>query len=128
MDCRVFGMRLPHGEQAVVDLVKLRDYCLNSTHPRGRHKARVFAAVLGLTAADADHVRTALLQAALTEDAISTEQDEFGQRYVIDFWMQGSQGAALVRSAWICAHRRVVSTSDELLCALREEACNERVA
>jgi hypothetical protein len=41
------GMKLPNGDQAVVDIAKLRDYCLNKDHLRGRHKARVFAAVLG---------------------------------------------------------------------------------
>jgi hypothetical protein len=46
-------MRLPNGDQAIVEIVKLRDYCLSPTHPRGRHKARVFAAVLGLTDKDA---------------------------------------------------------------------------
>lgn len=94
-------MRLPHGEQAIVEMVKLQKYCLSLSHPRGRHKARVFAAVLGLTADDAELLRDALLQAARTEEAIPTDQDEFGQRYVIDFQMQGSQGTAIVRSAWI---------------------------
>ncbi len=82
-------------------MVKLQEYCLSLSHPRGRHKARVFAAVLGLTADDAGLLRDALLQAARTEEAIPTDQDEFGQRYVIDFQMQGPQGTAIVRSAWI---------------------------
>ncbi len=43
-------MKLPNSDRAVVDIAKLRDYCLNPAHPRGRHKARVFAAALGLTA------------------------------------------------------------------------------
>ena len=34
---------LPKGERAIVDLRKLRDYCLNLDGARGRHKARVFA-------------------------------------------------------------------------------------
>jgi hypothetical protein len=38
-------VKLPHAELAVVDIAKLRDYCLNADHLRGRHKARVFAAV-----------------------------------------------------------------------------------
>jgi len=40
-------MKLPNPERAIVDLKKLRDYCLSSEHPRGRHKARMFAAILG---------------------------------------------------------------------------------
>ena len=94
-------MRLPNGEQAIVDSIKLRDYCLSPTHTRGRHKARVFAAVLGLTNEDAEQLQDALFQAALTEDATPSKQDAFGERYVIDFLMQGPRGAAIVRSAWI---------------------------
>jgi hypothetical protein len=94
-------MKLPHADRAVVDLVKLRDYCLSPVHARGRHKARVFAAVLGLTAADAEMLRAALLAAALAEEAIPGEQDAYGQRYVIDFLMRGPRGQAIVRSSWI---------------------------
>ena len=28
-----FEMKLPHAEQAIVDIAKLRDYCLNPLHP-----------------------------------------------------------------------------------------------
>ena len=34
-------MKLPYGAHAVVDIAKLRDYCLSAEHPRGRHKARL---------------------------------------------------------------------------------------
>ena len=94
-------MRLPNADEAIVEIAKLRDYCLSPTHPRGRHKARMFAAALGLTADDAEVLRAALLQAVLTVDATVAEQDAFGQRYVIDFRMQGPRGEAMVRSAWI---------------------------
>nr|WP_083778704.1 DUF6883 domain-containing protein [Oscillochloris trichoides] len=94
-------MRLPNADQAIVDMVKLRDYCLNPTHPRGRHKARVFAAALGLTADNAVILHNALLEAARTCDAVALERDAFGQRYVVDFRMQGSQGEVTVRSSWI---------------------------
>ena len=94
-------MKLPNGDRAVVDIVKLTDYFLSVTHPRGRHKARVFAASLGLTADQADLLRDALLEAARVEDATATDADEFGQRYVIDFTLQGPSGQARVRSTWI---------------------------
>jgi hypothetical protein len=94
-------MRLPNGKNAVVDIAKLRDYCLNEQHPRGRHKARVFATTLGLTAADADLLRQALLRAAVEGDAMAGERDDYGQRYVLDFELTGPRGKATVRSSWI---------------------------
>jgi hypothetical protein len=87
----------------VVDIVKLRDYCLSDTHPRGRHKARVFRSRLGLTATDADLLRQTLLNAAhdRQNDFQPSDADEFGQRYVLDFTMTTSVGTATIRSAWI---------------------------
>src|SRR3712207_723711 len=94
-------MRMPNADRAVVDIVKLRDYCLDPAHPRGRHKARVFAAVLGIEAGDAEIVRRALLEAARSVDATPAEDDRYGQRYVVDFLMSGPAGQAAIRSAWI---------------------------
>jgi hypothetical protein len=94
-------MKLPNADRAFVDMLKLTDYCLSATHPRGRHKARVFAGTLGISADQADLLRDGLLQSARTEEATPTDQDEFGQRYVVDFDMNGPAGKARVRSAWI---------------------------
>ena len=97
-------MRLPGGECAVVDIAKLRDYCLNDQHPRGRHKARVFASALGFTVADADILRQPLLGAAREGQAVETDRDDYGQRYVIDLGVNGPRGRASVRSCWIILH------------------------
>lgn len=94
-------MKLPNAERAFVDVAKLRDYCLSSSHPRGRHKARVFLAALGLTAMHAEELRVALLAAARTEDATPGERDLYGERYMLDFLMNGPAGQAHLRSAWI---------------------------
>ncbi len=94
-------MTLPNAERAVVDIEKLRGYCLNMRHPRGRHKARVFTATLGLAASDAEYLRKALLQAAVTEDAEMTETDEYGQRYQLDFTLAKGGRTARIRSSWI---------------------------
>ena len=94
-------MKLPNAEQAVVDIEKLRDYCLNPEHRRGCHKARVFKASLGITQAHAEELRIALLAAALNHEATPEEHDEYGRRYVVDFMATGPTGQAMVRSSWI---------------------------
>jgi hypothetical protein len=94
-------MRLPNAVNAVVDIAKLRDYCLSPDHPRGKHKARVFAAALGLTADHAEDLQSALLQAANAEEAVETNRDEFGQRYVIEFIMEGPAGSGRILASWI---------------------------
>ena len=94
-------MKLPNGEQAIVDIAKLRDYCLNPAHARGRHKARVFAATLGLSAADAGFLRDELLRAARDGDATLGEVDQFRDRYAIDIELARRERRGVVRSAWI---------------------------
>lgn len=97
-------MRLPNPEIAVVDLRKLRDYCLNPEHPRGKYKAQVFSVALGLGADDAEELRETLLSAARSEEAVTGEEDEFGKRYVLDFEMRTAVGTATIRSGWIVRH------------------------
>ncbi len=83
-------MKLPNAKNAVVEIAKVRDYCLNMGHPEGRYKARVFQAVLGMGRTDADTLQAALLAAARDHDAVAAEADEFGDRYVVDFPLRQS--------------------------------------
>ena len=94
-------MKLPNADRAVIEIEKLRDYCLSSTHPRGRHKARVFITALGIAADDAQELKQAILFAITTEEATPTERDEYGQRFVVDFSMRRQGKEAAVRSSWI---------------------------
>lgn len=77
------------GESAIVDRDKLTGYCLNQEHPRGKHKARVFATALGFTSDNADELRSALLTAAATLDAQPALSDRYGDRYVLEFEISG---------------------------------------
>lgn len=97
-------MLLPNGERAIVDIRKLRDYCLNPDNPRGGNKARVFQTALGMTAENARELREILLKVARTGEATLGELDMYGQRYIIDFEMETEIGKATVRSGWIVLH------------------------
>ena len=97
-------MKVPEAEHAVVDIHKLRDYCLNLTHARGKHKARLFVAMLGITADDAQKLRSVLLEAVRTHDAQLGRRDVYGQRYHVDFELDWHGRRAIVRTAWIIEH------------------------
>ncbi len=97
-------MLLPNADHAVIDIRKLRDYCLNPQHDDGKHKARLFAAVLGITANEADELRTILLQVVTTHEAQLGRRDSYGQRYTIDFPLIWHGKQAMVRSGWIIEH------------------------
>ena len=99
---------LPNGINAIVDPRKLSDYVLDPNHRTGRHKARVFASALGLTAADAGDLANALAQAAATENAEFSRNDIYGAHYTVEFTMTFKGRAARIKSLWIIrAHEDV---------------------
>jgi hypothetical protein len=91
-------MKLPGGEQAIIDPHKISEYCLSPDHEDGQHKARLFASILGLTINHTDQLLAARRDAANTGDAAIGRRDQYGQRYVIDFEFTGPSGTATIRS------------------------------
>lgn len=97
-------MLIPNAENAVVDIRKLRDYCLNPEHDDGKHKARLFASMLGMTSGNAEELRQILLEVVKTQSAQLGRRDEFGQRYTLDFTVEWQNRSATLRSGWIIEH------------------------
>jgi Domain of unknown function (DUF6883) len=94
-------MKLPNAERAFVDIAKLRDYSLNAEHKEGTHKARVFAAALGLGPGNAEWLRAKLLNIARSEDCRLGRKTDYGQRYLIDSELSHERKSAQIRSVWI---------------------------
>jgi hypothetical protein len=94
-------MLIPNAEKAVVDIRKLRGYCLNPEHDEGKHKARLFLSILGMTADNAEELRRILLEVVQSHEAQLGRQDEFGQRHTIDFKIEWQNRSATLRSGWI---------------------------
>lgn len=97
-------MLIPNAEKAVVDIRKLRGYCLNPEHEDGKHKARLFLSVLGMTADNAEELRQILLGIVQSHEARLGRRDEFGQRYTLDFTIEWQNRSATLRSGWIIEH------------------------
>ncbi len=76
-------MRLPHADRAIIDIAKLRDYSLNPLHPEGKHKARVFAATMGLSVADAEKLQAMILTTISSAEATEGVADEHGERWTL---------------------------------------------
>jgi hypothetical protein len=94
-------MKLPHGDEAIIDQRKLTDYCLSPDHDDGKHKAQLFRDLLGLTREHAGMLLDALKEAAVSGEAILGHADRYGQRYIVDFELVGPRGRITIRSAWI---------------------------
>lgn len=94
-------MLIPNAENAVVDIRKLRDYCLNPDHDEGKHKARLFSSILGMTAENGEELREILLEVVKTHEVKLGRRDDFGQRYTLDFSLEWQNRSATIRSGWI---------------------------
>jgi hypothetical protein len=112
-------VKLPNGAQAFVDLEKLREYVLSESHARGRHKARVFLSAFGITAAYAEELQQAPLEAAMDSEATPGEVDQFGSRYTIDFEFVRSNSRGRIRSLWIIRTGEATPRFGELLCTIK---------
>jgi len=96
-------MKLPNVNSAFIDRNKLWNYSLNSQHDRGKHKARLFATILDLGKNDNDvEVLLNFIQEAILKyDAVPSQLDAYGQRYIVDFPITRNQNTANVRTTWI---------------------------
>ncbi len=88
----------------MVDIRKLRDYCLNLEHDDGKHKARLFSSILGMTAEHAEELQQILLKVVKTGEVRLGRKDGFGQRYTLDFTLEWQNRSATLRSGWIIEH------------------------
>jgi hypothetical protein len=93
-------MRLPQGN-ATLDIRKLEDYCLSPSHPRGRHKARVFREALNLQRSDAAWLRDELLEAARSGEASQVAADAWGTHWRLDVIIRRHERSAMLRTIWI---------------------------
>ena len=97
-------MKLPNGHHCDLGS-KLEDYCLNPLHREGRHKARVFEAVLGIEQANAEVLRLAIRSAAASSDEAEACGDNgFGDVFSLRFVMTSTRGSAMVMTGWIVLH------------------------
>lgn len=92
-------MRLPNGHQANIPIEKLVGYCLNPNHTSGKHKARVFASVLGITSQNAGRLRDLIQQAAIEGEVVQQSETNYGQLFKVDWLIPGANSVVL-RALW----------------------------
>jgi hypothetical protein len=99
---------LPNHQAADIDIAKLRDYCLNPAHPRGRHKARLFQSALGIGAADAGWLRLALIAGISKTDSDRQDTDQYGERWRADILVTRQTRHVVVRTIWMIRAKEAV--------------------
>jgi hypothetical protein len=93
-------VRLPEAHRVRIDEEKIRSYLLSRTHPVGRFKARVFAA-LGFNEGSAQAFVLELRRIAATGEVAEVEDIEFGRKYTVPGDLNGPAGSAQVSTIWI---------------------------
>jgi uncharacterized protein DUF6883 len=94
-------MKLPSGDRADLG-TKIEDYVLNPRHWEGRHKARVFESVLGITLGNRDVLLQAILSAAEnSDDAEPLGNNGHGEVYLLRFSLETQRGRAADLTVWI---------------------------
>lgn len=93
--------RIPNHEKAIIDIDKIRLYCLNPFHPTGKNKARIFRNILGLTMEDSEWLSNQILIGLATNDAHTGTSDKYGKRYTIRIRIRNLEKEAMVITGWI---------------------------
>jgi hypothetical protein len=94
-------VNIPNGDRAELGR-KIEEYVLDPWHREGRHKARVFESVLGITMENSDVLVEALRSVVTNSaDAELHGHNGHGDVYVLRFPLVTERGAATVLSAWI---------------------------
>jgi hypothetical protein len=91
-----------------IDIRKIRDYCLNNHHPVGKHKARIFATILGIHKKDATLLRELIFEAMEHAELKASYSDTFGERFTADIHIQHKGNTAMVRTVWIIRKNKAV--------------------
>ncbi|MHB8659982.1 MAG: DUF6883 domain-containing protein [Solirubrobacteraceae bacterium] len=95
-------LRLPNAKDARIPTEKLVRYALDPSHERGRHKARVFASALGITAEDWRYLHDQILEALPEAEVRATRITAFGVAYEVVVQIDGLNGATHpVITIWI---------------------------
>lgn len=92
-------MKLPHADDVRIDERKVRGYLLSESHPVGRFKARVFAA-LGFDGSAAQTFTGELRRLAAAADVSEVVETPLGQKYVVPGDLRGPLGTAPVLTVW----------------------------
>ena len=104
--------RLPGAGRVEIEDRKVRGYLLSRTHPVGRFKARLFAAI-GFKEGTAEAFVAEVRRIAAEGEVVGIEDTEFGRKYTVHGELAGPRGAAWVSTIWIQergkAHVRLVT-------------------
>ena len=88
--------RLPNSLIAATDQNKIQRYALNSNHPHGKDKAKVFNSVLGYHFENWDKLSNQIFDLLQTSEVSKYEVTKYGTKYVVPMRIHGERKKSMV--------------------------------
>lgn len=93
-------MTLPNINCATVEEKKIREYLLNTAHPKGKSKAEFFLGK-GFVERSWQGFQNALVEQAQRNPVATQSTDQYGERYVVDCHCPTPDGSnPCIRTVW----------------------------
>ena len=92
-------MKLPAGGDVLIEDRKVLEYLLSRSHPVGRFKARVFAA-LGFESSNVATFISELRRIAAAGEVSEVVGTTFGEKYIVPGDLKGPSGGLPVLTVW----------------------------
>ena len=99
---------LPNYQLAEIPDEKIYGYCLNSFHERGKHKARVFNQVFGITVQDGELLKSEIAGNLAGSEVTNIRESAHGTIYTVPLKICIFEREAEVITAWIIRHNNNV--------------------
>lgn len=94
-------MNLPNGQRAVIPYGKLEQYCLNFSHPDGKHKAKVFKTALGITQDSSYKLKELILESAVKGFVKQHTETIYGNLFRVEHAVSGVTRNEVLCTLWI---------------------------
>ncbi len=99
---------LPNYQLAEIPDEKIYGYCLNSLHERGKHKARIFRQVLGISAKDGEILKSEIISNLQISEVRNIRENIHGTIYTVPLKICIFEREAEIITAWIILHNNNV--------------------
>lgn len=99
---------LPNYLLAEIPDEKIYGYCLNSFHERGKHKAKVFHQVFGISAKDGELLKAEITSKLQESEVTNIRKNDYGTIYTVPLKICIFEREGEVIIAWIIRHNNEV--------------------
>lgn len=95
---------LPNYQNAFISDEKIYEYCLNPLHEQGKHKARMFKRLLGVSAKEGELLKVEIKNKLSSSPISNIRENRHGIIYTVPMKISIFDKEANIITAWIIEH------------------------